>query len=487
MDATVRKVVNLMKKTDDLLLDGRKKCWIYEYGVLPYLCWDFAMVEINTTAMEKMEAIVTRHLKKWLKLTKSANPSILYRGTCGLSITNIKNAITASRCNTEIILCTSKDPTVRRIAKRRREEELNSPVQNVPKRLKTAVRDLEFQKAFHSHTRSAHDRRGFGSPGDTTVRVNKKSIVGRVKELQDEETTAKIMSLAVQSKWTLWDELIEVDLKWNEFMYGFSPSLLSFWLNSIQDTLPDPVNLRRWGKQLLADCGLCKWKNCTLQHIICSCRVALEQGRISFRHDSILGCIVQGIKEKLLEEKKLGPQKGVTCPKPGRKLIQFVKKGTKVVRRKTRKRSSFWGGFVDWKVLEDTRLKQYQIPPSIASSALRPDICLYSEKAKKVCFIELTSPAEENIQLWKVTKREKYIDLVEEAKANGYTALCRTIEVGARGFVSKSSMNVFSILGFSQKKRNELKKTMSKVAIRCSHFIWINRNNPSWSSPNRVL
>ena len=135
----------------------------------------------------------------------------------------------------------------------------------------------------------------------------------------------------------------------------------------------------------------------------------------------------------------------------------------------------------------DTRLKQYQIPPSIASSTLRPDICVYSEQAKKVCFIELTSPAEENIQFWKLNKRQKYIGLVEEAKANGYTAMCRTIEVGARGFVSKSSMNVFSLLGFTSKKRNELKKNMSKVAIRCSHFIWINRNNASWESPSRVL
>ena len=40
---------------------------------------------------------------------------------------------------------------------------------------------------------------------------------------------------------------------------------------------------------------------------------------------------------------------------------------------------------------------QYQVPPSIASASLRPDICIYSETAKKVCFVELTSPAEENI------------------------------------------------------------------------------------------
>ena len=165
--------------------------------------------------------------------------------------------------------------------------------------------------------------------------------------------------------------------------------------------------------------------------------------------------------------------------------ISFVKEGTKV-KKKKKATCAFWGGFEDWKVLEDTRKRQIQIPPSIASTALRPDICVYSEMAKKVLFIELTSPSEENIQLWKVKKRQKYIGLVEEAKSNGYTAYCRTIEVGARGFVSSSSMNVFSMMGFSMKKKCELRRIMSKVAIRCSHFIWINRNNKQWNKPDRV-
>ena len=95
IDSTVKKVENLMRKTDELLLDGRKKCWIYQHGLLPYLCWDFSMVEINTTAIAKMEATVNRHLKKWLKLTRSADTSIPYRGSCGLNITGIKDAVIA--------------------------------------------------------------------------------------------------------------------------------------------------------------------------------------------------------------------------------------------------------------------------------------------------------------------------------------------------------------------------------------------------------
>ena len=80
----------------------------------------------------------------------------------------------------------------------------------------------------------------------------------------------------------------------------------------------------------------------------------------------------------------------------------------------------------------------------------------------------------------------KYLDLVEQARANGFNAKCRTIEVGARGFVSQPSMNVFSLLGFNEKEKTCIRKELSKIAIRCSHFIWINRENKEWSNPNRL-
>ena len=480
VNSAVRKTENLLIKTDKLMLDGRKKCWIYQHGILPYLTWDFMMMEFNITAVNAMESCVNRFLKKWLKLTKSADPSILYRGSFGLNITNIRDAVIASRTNTEIMLCISKDPVVRNTAKRRRDSECSNSSQNTPKRIRTAVNDLEFQKSFCQFTRTNKDKRGFGKDLiKDKIRLTKKSIVNRVKQLSDEERIGKVLSLSMQSDWTNWDELVQLDLKWNEIMYGFSPSLLSFWLNSIQNTLPDPTNLRRWGKQKTADCTLCNWKNCTLQHILCSCKVALEQGRISWRHDSILSAITKHIKESRQRSRSASHQQSTTA-------IKFVKQGTKPQKRK-KTITSYWGTQTDWKILMDSRSSQYQVPPSIASTSQRPDICVYSESAKKVCFVELTSPAEENINLWKIKKREKYIDLVEEAKSNGYSACCRTIEVGARGFVSKSSMSVFSMFGIGFRQKETIRRELSKIAIRCSHFIWISRENRSWSHPNRVF
>ena len=168
------------------------------------------------------------------------------------------------------------------------------------------------------------------------------------------------------------------------------------------------------------------------------------------------------------------------------RVVSFVRKGQKAQKKKKRPHVCFWGQADDWKILMDSRQHQYKVPPEIAATTLRPDMCVYSPKAKKVCFIELTSPAEENIALWRMQKTRKYLDLVEQARANGFNAKCRTIEVGARGFVSQPSMNVFSLLGFNDKEKTCIRKELSKIAIRCSHFIWINRENKEWSNPNRL-
>ena len=263
-------------------------------------------------------------------------------------------------------------------------------------------------------------------------------------------------------------------------MYGYSPSMMKFWLNSVQNTLPDPCNLRRWGKQKFAECPLCKWKNCNLVHILCSCKVSLEQGRISWRHDSLLSTIVKYIKQS----KKTHSTTDCEREENADKRIRFIKKGK--IPYKSKKHVCYWGKEDDWKIGMDTRQKQYHVPPEIASTELRPDICIHSIKAKKVCFIELTSPAEENIDAWKNKKRVKYAELVEEARKNGYKAVCRTIEVGCRGFVSQSSMSVFSMLGFRGKVITSIRRDLSRISIRCSHFIWLNRENKEWASPARV-
>ena len=111
---------------------------------------------------------------------------------------------------------------------------------------------------------------------------------------------------------------------------------------------------------------------------------------------------------------------------------------------------------------------------------------MYSLTGKKVCFIELTCPQEEYMSYWRKEKLMRYQKLVEQAQSNGFSAICLTVEVGARGYVAKHSMRVFTMLGIDFKTKDTIRRELSKTSLKCSHFIWIHREDKKWSNPARL-
>ena len=102
---------------------------------------------------------------------------------------------------------------------------------------------------------------------------------------------------------------MSLDITWNKLLYSWSPKLLSFCLNSIQDTLPTPSNLEKWKMIPLGVCPLCAHPKATLFHILNNCRFALKHGRYNWRHDMVLRAIVHGIIP-VLEEQPIRPPSG---------------------------------------------------------------------------------------------------------------------------------------------------------------------------------
>ena len=268
-------------------------------------------------------------------------------------------------------------------------------------------------------------------------------------------------------------------MKWKEILYGMSPSMLSFILNSVQDTLPHPVNLRRWKLDTQASCALCGWKHAGFAHILCGCKVALDQGRISYRHDSILTVIQDAIIDKVKKVDNTVPL--IT----GREPVVFVGRGQRVRKKKKKVHHGIIDVSKDWIIQTDLRRKQVQFPPHIITTAERPDLVLYSDSKKVLVILELTSPAEDNIEKWREVKKTKYEKLAENIREGGvWKVFVFTIEVGARGFVAKRTAAVWRQLGMSETDGRKLTETISRTAIRCSHFIWICRNTLEWTAPS---
>ena len=99
-------------------------------------------------------------------------------------------------------------------------------------------------------------------------------------------------------------------------------------LGATFDTLPSPTNLKRWHITTEADCSLCSVMICATAHVLSGCKVALNQGRYTFRHDSILRVLHSSFSKFLssMSPVKAGPSLSSCFVKQGKRFYSSKKK-----------------------------------------------------------------------------------------------------------------------------------------------------------------
>ena len=114
-------------------------------------------------------------------------------------------------------------------------------------------------------------------------------------------------------------------------------------------------------------------------------------------------------------------------------------------------------------------------PSFIAETSLRPDIVIWSRAICKVIIIELTVPAETNLENANHRKCTKYSDLVDQCQANKWEVHFFLIDIGSRGFAYGSIYKCIREMGFDNKVLKKTVCEMSKTALRCSYTIYLSR------------
>ena len=241
-------------------------------------------------------------------------------------------------------------------------------------------------------------------------------------------------------------EAENADLTWKSIIYDLPRGVLSFADHASIDFLPTFSNLKTWGKISQTKCKFCGNQE-TLVLILNSCSVFLNQGRFTWRHDSILVHILKQLKNAI----------GINSNN-----IQIF---------------SDMPGFTT---------TGGTLPVNIIVSKLRPDIVIVNTKKKFVHLVELTVPFEHNISKAHERKTHKYADLVLDISQNGYNCnlTCIEIAIGSRGLVTPDTNKRISEIFSSIKAKppKSLKKDLSKIAILSSYTIWNARHEPSWGA-----
>ncbi|XP_072025306.1 uncharacterized protein [Amphiura filiformis] len=153
--------------------------------------------------------------------------------------------------------------------------------------------------------------------------------------------------------------------------------MLKCYLNSIQDTLPSPANLKTWNKHPLGQCTLFGYNCCTMLHIFNCCQYSLRTGRYNWRHDMVLREIVHQLVPAVLIARCWivgdGDQQNVTGISFG---TETGKKYKNVAWHRTQK-DNIIQSCEDWQVVCDEDNYPAMFSPEIATTSKRPDITVY--------------------------------------------------------------------------------------------------------------
>ena len=183
-----------------------------------------------------------------------------------------------------------------------------------------------------------------------------------------------------------------------------------------------------------------------LAHILSNCTVALDQGRLTWRHDSVLKTIVTFIESNI---------------RPGLSLFSDLNGY-----------QSPHGGV---------------IPPHIIVTPLRPDLFLVNEIDRIAVLFELTCPWESNIDRSHTFKEAKYAPLIADLSRD-FRVFNFSVEISARGFITRQNrarLKAFSLrcCDVSNRDIKHFVGRCSKASLLTSFSIFQARNEPSWSSP----
>lgn len=461
-----------LRAIDNSQLLGRFKVWCFQYGIIPRLQWPFLLYNIPTSAVEAMERLCSKFLRKWLGVPPSFSSVNLYSKTSKLRlpVSSVVEEFKATKARAVSTLLLSKDRTVHHTS--------NSIKCGKKWKPQTAVAEAE---AYWKHQEVVgivcQGRLGLGNYNTkqwskATAHGKRELLVQRVREAAEEDRRVKTVGLASQGQWMRWDEALDRSLSWKE-LWSTDQGKLTFLLRAVADLLPTPSNLKIWGKEETSSCAQCGADHCTLNHILSGCPKALGEGRYRWRHDKVLTEIAKWVEfQRVRTAENQAPTPTAT---------HFHLQGKKAPRPKTSSKQprSILQYASDWELRVDLKRKLV-FPQEVAVTTLRPDMVLTSRSTKTILVVELTVPWEDRLSISHQQKSAKYQDLIDEALLKGWHAIMFPIEVGCRGFPATSVRYFFQKLGLEAKHVKKALKEIGQVAETSSRWLWLRRAH-SWN------
>ena len=221
---------------------------------------------------------------------------------------------------------------------------------------------------------------------------------------------------------------------WSIVQQNMPKNIFNFMIRYLNNTLPTRKNLYKWSLSDSPSCSFCLHPE-TLQHVVSSCKSYLEDGRYTWRHNSVLLHIANSFSS--LQRCRL---------------------------------------FVD--------LPSFPSPSLITGDSLRPDLALISPD-NTLYILELTVGFETNIEVNNKRKAIKYGPLIQDLRSQYRTITFINLSMSALGIYEASSDTILKMmndLGIAKSVQISIIKKIMNIAVRSTYYIFCRRNK-TWTDP----
>ena len=417
---------------DQTHIRGEFKLWIYKRYLCPSFNFSMAVDSIPEAAIKKMQGVSLRKIKHWLNLPRCFTTSALHHPNI-IDIPALSDLHTKAKITLLSSISTSKDSFIQEIV----------PILTDEQYCKSQKIDLTIVELVHKARSSV-----------STISSKSLSTYCRrdLRKLSIDRHDSKFKTLTVQRKVLEVAELESSNQVWKRIMAGLPAGQFSLLLRAGTDTLPTPLNLKRWRYRTDPSCPLFGHKQPTVHHILSNCQIALEQGRFTWRHDSALKYLVEGLRDYLEDNVIL---------------------------------------YADLPNMRASDNPIATIPESTLITSARPDIVLVGHD--EITLLELTIPhnSMESISNARARKSTKanYLQTLSDLERKGFKPYLLTIEIGSLGHWTQDSQRSL-IKAAPSMSKHSARMIMDQVAtkvIRASQIIFNARVEESWSLSRTLL
>lgn len=437
--STFEKLKQKLENIDKSTLRGEFKTKIYARYALPSLRFYFSVHQLHQGHEDKLDNLARSYLKKWLGIQKHGVTDTAIFHPYMLNIKTPSQVYNEAHAGSYAIVRSKGDEIVNHALDSRLERESrwtrkHSTVVSMQEMWKYNIEEGRLQATQEEDTYTTKMKNALHA---------KKAMQSSVKSKSICDWNTKVQKLTFQGDFLklLMDE--KENVTWQSISNNIPKGVLSFSLKACSNGLNTPDNLKRWGIRQTDKCELCKCRS-SLEHILNWCPVALNEGRFTWRHNSVLNHFA------------------ITIKKNSNQSIEILAD-----------LPSLW-------------LNGGTIPPDILTTSFRPDLVLINRNQKKIELLELTCSFEKNIEAAHIRKAKKYNDLKVDLEKAGWLVQLIPFEVGSRGQITKRNRNaLINVLKRNQIKvnNNQLFKDLSKISLLCSYSVFQAHCVPTWRDP----